>query len=53
MKKLVLFPFTIVLVATPVLGYKQEDLDKLRPNKKYAQCDPREADLSNAIPSKN
>ena len=29
MKKLVLFPFTIVLVTTSVLGYKQEDLDKL------------------------
>ena len=29
MKKLVLFPFTIMLITTPVLGYKQEDLDKL------------------------
>jgi len=52
MKKLVLFPFTIVLVTTPVSGYKQEDLDKLRATNKCAQCDLRGADLSNAIPIK-
>ena len=52
MKKLVLFPFTIVLVTTSVLGYKQEDLDKLQATNKCAQCDLRGADLSNAIPIK-
>ena len=48
MKKLVLFPFTIVLVTTPVLRYKQEDLDKLRATNKCAPFDLRGADLSGA-----
>ena len=52
MKKLVLFLFTVVLVSTPVSGYKQEDLDKLRATNKCAQFDLRGADLSNAIPIK-
>ena len=33
MKKLVLLQFTIVLLTTPVLAYKQADLDKLRATK--------------------
>ena len=48
MKKLVLLPFTIVLLTTPVLAYKQEDLDRLRATNKCARCDLRGADLSNA-----
>ena len=48
MKKLILFPFTIVLVTTPVLRYKQEDLDKLRATNKCAPFDLRGADLSGA-----
>ena len=48
MKKLVLFPFTIMLVNTLVLGYKQEDLDKLRATNKCAPFDLRGADLSGA-----
>ena len=48
MKKLVLLPFTIVLLTTPVLAYKQADLDKLQATNKCARCDLRGADLSNA-----
>ena len=48
MKKLVLLPFTIVLLTTPVLAYKQADLDKLRATNKCARCDLRGDDLSNA-----
>ena len=48
MKKLVLLPFTIVLLTTPVLAYKQADLDKPRATNKCARCDLRGADLSNA-----
>ena len=48
MKKLVLFPFTIMLITTPVLGYKQEDLDKLWATNKGAPFDLRGADLSGA-----
>ena len=48
MKKLVLLPFTIVLLTTPVLAYKQADLDKLRATNKFARCDLTGADLSNA-----
>ena len=48
MKKLVLLPFTIVLLTTPVLAYKQADLDKLRATNKCAPFDLRGADLSGA-----
>ena len=48
MKKLVLLPFTILLLTTPVLAYKQADLEKLRAINKCARCDLRGADLSNA-----
>ena len=49
MKKLVLLPFTIVLLTTPVLAYKQEDLDKLAATNTCQECDLAGADLSGTV----
>ena len=46
MKKSIILLLAIALFAAPALGYKQEDLDKLRDTYNCVKCDLRESNLT-------